>query len=42
MGAIRMQGKCILPGLNREQATAVIVAITRRFPEIGSQLQQER
>ncbi|MGA7833442.1 MAG: hypothetical protein WCA21_21015 [Terracidiphilus sp.] len=26
----------------RIEATAVIVAITRRFPEIGSQLQQER
>lgn len=31
-----LTSRCLLPGLNREQATAVAVAITQRFPEIGA------
>lgn len=27
---------CLLPGLNRRHATAVAIAIARRFPEIGA------
>jgi hypothetical protein len=27
------KSQCLLPGLDRQQATAVTVAITRRFPE---------
>jgi hypothetical protein len=40
MGAIKLQGRCLLPGLNREQATAIAVAITKRFPEIGAKMKQ--
>ncbi len=32
------KSKCVLPGLNRQRCTAIIVAIVRRFPEIGAQL----
>jgi hypothetical protein len=39
LGAIAVQGRCIMPGLNREQATAAIVAIARRFPSIGAKMQ---
>jgi hypothetical protein len=28
--------RCLLPGLNRQQATAVAIAIVRRFPQIAS------
>ncbi len=31
-----LTSRCLLPGLNREQATAVAVAIAQRFPEIGA------
>jgi hypothetical protein len=34
-----LTSSCLLPGLNREQATAVAIAITKRFPEIGSRTQ---
>ena len=30
------KNKCVLPGLNRQQAKAVTEAIQRRFPEIGT------
>jgi hypothetical protein len=32
------KSSCVLPGLNRQQCTAVTVAIVRRFPQIGAQL----
>jgi hypothetical protein len=32
---------CVLPGLNREQCTAVAVAIAQRFPELGSKNAQK-
>ncbi len=36
VGCGSWKSKCLLPGLNRAQATAIAVAITRRFPEIGA------
>ncbi|MGD0786485.1 MAG: hypothetical protein ABR898_00785 [Terracidiphilus sp.] len=33
---------CVLPGLNREQSTAVSIAIARRFPEIGAKMAQKK
>lgn len=32
------KNKCLLPGLNRQQGTAVAIAIARRFPEIASRM----
>jgi hypothetical protein len=40
MGGIIIQGRCLLPGLNREQSMAVVVAIVRRFPEIGNRMKR--
>jgi len=34
-----LTSRCLLPGLSRQQCTDVTVAIVRRFPEIGSQIQ---
>jgi energy-coupling factor transporter transmembrane protein EcfT len=33
---------CALPGLKREQCIAVSVAIAKRFPEIGANMQRQR
>ncbi len=33
---------CVLPGLKREQCTAVGIAIARRFPEIGAKMAQTK
>jgi hypothetical protein len=33
---------CVLPGLKREQCTAVSIAIARRFPEIGAKMSQKK
>jgi hypothetical protein len=36
------KNRCLLPGLNRQQCTAVTIAIVRRFPEIGSKIQRKK
>lgn len=38
MKVISLPDKCLLPGLSREQTTAVIAAIVRKFPEIGPKI----
>jgi hypothetical protein len=37
-----MDSKCVLPGLDREQANSVTSAIAKRFPEMTAKTQPAR